>query len=91
MQLVTISRFSVVFLGPRTNAELVPKFQVALHASHAAHPMTKLKILPNAKKTLTLGWTTKIMGDMCEGAQHREEKSKTPRRTGRLTVGRNTT
>jgi hypothetical protein len=30
---------SVVFLGPRANAELVPKFQVELHASHAAIPM----------------------------------------------------
>jgi hypothetical protein len=36
--------FSVVFLGPRTNAELVPKFHVALHASHAALPMVTLKI-----------------------------------------------
>jgi hypothetical protein len=27
----------VVFLGPRANAELVPKFHVALHASHAGH------------------------------------------------------
>jgi hypothetical protein len=35
----TRSRFSVVFLGPRANAELVPKFHVALHASHAALPM----------------------------------------------------
>jgi hypothetical protein len=26
-----------VFLGPRANAELVPKFHVAQHASHAAH------------------------------------------------------
>jgi hypothetical protein len=26
----------VVFLGPRANAELVPKFHVALYASHAA-------------------------------------------------------
>jgi hypothetical protein len=32
----TRSRFSVVFLGPTANAELVPLFQVALHASHAA-------------------------------------------------------
>jgi hypothetical protein len=32
----TRSRFSVVFLGPRANAELVPKFHVALHASNAA-------------------------------------------------------
>jgi hypothetical protein len=29
----TRSRLSVVFLGPRANAELVPKFHVALHAS----------------------------------------------------------
>jgi hypothetical protein len=29
------SRVPVVFLGPRANAELVPKFHVALHASHA--------------------------------------------------------
>jgi hypothetical protein len=35
----TRSRLSVVFLGPRANAELVPKFHVALHASHAALPM----------------------------------------------------
>jgi hypothetical protein len=28
--------FSVVFLGPRANVEFVPKFHVALHASHAA-------------------------------------------------------
>jgi hypothetical protein len=35
----TRSRFSVVFLGPRANAELVPKFHAALHASHAALPM----------------------------------------------------
>jgi hypothetical protein len=42
----TRSRFSVVFLGPRENAELVPKFQVALHASHAALPMVTLKISP---------------------------------------------
>jgi hypothetical protein len=28
-------RFSVGSLGPRANAELVPKFHVALHASHS--------------------------------------------------------
>jgi hypothetical protein len=33
-----------VFLGPRANAELVPKFHVALHASHAALPMVALEI-----------------------------------------------
>jgi hypothetical protein len=31
-------RFSVVFLGPRVNAGLVPKFHFALHASYAALP-----------------------------------------------------
>jgi hypothetical protein len=34
----TRSRFSVVFLGPRANAGLVPKFHVAHHASHTALP-----------------------------------------------------
>jgi hypothetical protein len=34
----------VVFLGPKANAELVPKFHVALHASHAALPMVILEI-----------------------------------------------
>jgi hypothetical protein len=37
------SGFSVVFLAPRANAELVPKFHVALHTSHAALPMVTLK------------------------------------------------
>jgi hypothetical protein len=32
------SRFFVAFLGLRANAELVPKFYVALHASHAVLP-----------------------------------------------------
>jgi hypothetical protein len=32
------TRFSVVFLGPRANSELVSKFHFALHASHAALP-----------------------------------------------------
>jgi hypothetical protein len=32
-------RISVIFLGPRANADLVPKFHVALHASHAAFAM----------------------------------------------------
>jgi hypothetical protein len=42
----TQSRFSVVFLGPRANVELIPKFQVALHVSHAALPIVTLKISP---------------------------------------------
>jgi hypothetical protein len=42
----TRSGFSVVFLGPRANAELVHKFHVALHASHAALPMVTFKFRP---------------------------------------------
>jgi hypothetical protein len=34
----------MVFLGPRANAEFVPKFQVVLHASHAALPVVILEI-----------------------------------------------
>jgi hypothetical protein len=48
----TQSRFSVVFLGSRANAELVPKFHVALHASHAALPVVTLKISPYTNVTL---------------------------------------
>jgi hypothetical protein len=44
------SRFSVVFFGPRANIELVSKFHVALHASHA---MVTLKISPCTDVTLT--------------------------------------
>jgi hypothetical protein len=40
----TRSRFSVVFLGPRANAELVSRF--ALHASQAALPIVTLKMSP---------------------------------------------
>jgi hypothetical protein len=42
----------VVFLDPRANAELVLKFHVALHASHAAFPMVALKILLCTSVTL---------------------------------------
>jgi hypothetical protein len=44
----TRSRFSVIFLGPRANGELVPKFHVALYASHAALPMVISKFSSNA-------------------------------------------
>jgi hypothetical protein len=40
------------FLGPRANAELVPKFHDALRASHAALPMVTLKISPCTTVTL---------------------------------------
>jgi hypothetical protein len=49
----TRSRFSVVFLATRANAKFVPKFHVALHASHAALPMVTLKISPCTNVTLT--------------------------------------
>jgi hypothetical protein len=39
-----VLRPAMIFLGPRANAELVPKFHVALHASHAALPMVALEI-----------------------------------------------
>jgi hypothetical protein len=43
----------VVLLGPRANAELVPKFHVALHDSHAALSMVTLKISPYTNVTLS--------------------------------------
>jgi hypothetical protein len=43
----TRSRFSVVLLDPRANAELVPRLHVALHASYAALPMVTSKFRPN--------------------------------------------
>jgi hypothetical protein len=39
-------------LGPRENAELVPKFRFALHASHAALQMVTLTISPCTNVTL---------------------------------------
>jgi hypothetical protein len=42
------SRFSAVFLGPRANVELVPKFHVALHASHVALPLVTSTFRHNA-------------------------------------------
>jgi D-Tyr-tRNAtyr deacylase len=59
----TRSRFSVAFLGPRANSELVTKFQVALHAENAAIPMVTLKIWPYTNVTLTLGWITLFIGE----------------------------
>jgi hypothetical protein len=43
----------MVFLHPRANAELVPKFHVALYASHAALPMVTLEISTYINETLT--------------------------------------
>jgi hypothetical protein len=55
LRLPTRSRFSVVFLGPRANAELIPKFHVALHASHAALPLVALEISHCTNVTSTYG------------------------------------
>jgi hypothetical protein len=55
----TRSRFSVVFLEPRANAELVPKFHVALHASHAALPIVPSKFRPNIAPNFSSNLTTK--------------------------------
>jgi hypothetical protein len=54
------------------NTELVPKFHVALYASHAALRKVTLKILPctNVTLILTLGWITLFRGDMGERALH---------------------
>jgi hypothetical protein len=83
----TRSRFPVVFLGPRANTELISKFHVALHASLATVPMVTLKISPCTNVTLTFhfdfwlwlltltsGWITLFMGDVGEGALHREDE-----------------
>jgi hypothetical protein len=56
----TRSRFSVVFLGPIVNAKLVPKFHIALHASHAVLPMVTLKILPYTNVTLTFDFDFRL-------------------------------
>jgi hypothetical protein len=50
----TLSRFSVVFLGPAANAELVPKFHVALHASHVALPMLTSKFRPKVAPRINI-------------------------------------
>jgi hypothetical protein len=70
------SRFPMVFLGPRANAKLVPKFHVALHISHAALPMVTLTISPCTNVTLIfdLRWITLFMGNMGERAVHREDE-----------------
>jgi hypothetical protein len=65
-------RFSMVFLGPRANAELVSKFHVAMHALHAALPMVTLKL--SLLTNVTLGWTTLFMGDMGDGTLHEEQR-----------------
>jgi hypothetical protein len=86
---------------------VVPKFHVPLHASHAALPKVTLTISPCTNVTLTLGWITLFMGDMGEGALHREDEvtvkqrnynlimgptgGPAPRRSGRQTVGHDVT
>jgi hypothetical protein len=38
------SGFFMVFLGPRANAELIPKFHVAMRPSNAVLPMVNFKL-----------------------------------------------
>ena len=51
--LVTLSRFYVVFLGPKTNVNLVPQIDVAWRACHATRPsgstMSPYSCLSNTK------------------------------------------
>jgi hypothetical protein len=56
----TQSMFSVLFLDSRANAKLVPKFHIALHASHAALPMVILKVLPYTNITLTFDFDFRV-------------------------------
>jgi hypothetical protein len=46
-------KFSVVLLGPRANAESVPKIHVALHAYHSALQNINFKIFPKTPTPLT--------------------------------------
>jgi hypothetical protein len=65
--------------------EFVPNLHVALHASHTALPMVALEISPCTNVTLTLGWITLSMGDMGEGALHREDEVTVKQRNGTKT------
>jgi hypothetical protein len=51
-----------------------PFILFSLLASHAALPMIILNISPCTNVTLTLSWITLFMGDMEEGALHREDE-----------------
>jgi hypothetical protein len=53
------------FLGPRANAQLIPKFHFA-----CSPPNGNIKNVA----LLTLGWITLFMGDKGESALHREER-----------------
>jgi hypothetical protein len=63
-------RFSEVFLCPRANAELVHKFHLALHASHAALPMVTLKMSPctNVTSTFDFGLDLPVHGGYGRGS-----------------------
>jgi hypothetical protein len=65
----------MVFLRPRANVELVPKFHITLHASNAALPMVTLKVLPYTNATLTFALDHLVHGGMGEGALHQEERN----------------
>jgi hypothetical protein len=59
----TRSRFPVLFLHPRANAKLVPKFHVELHSQNAALPLVILNFSLCTNVSLTLGCITLFMWD----------------------------
>jgi hypothetical protein len=94
----TRSRFSVVFLGTRANAELIPTFHVALHVSHAALPMVTLKISPYTNVNSTFDFD--FAGSHCSRriwvrepyTEKKVSNCQTKKlKSGRQTIGRNIT
>jgi hypothetical protein len=55
----------VVLLGPKANAEVILKFYVALHASHAALPKGTLNVHPNTALSMLISkfrsYTVKLL------------------------------
>jgi hypothetical protein len=91
----TRSRFSVVFLGPRANAELIPKFHFAQHASHVALQMVTLRISPSTNVGSPHQQAHNCLKMIIERRGKKWSRVRdgclTPGRTGRLIVGRNVT
>jgi hypothetical protein len=78
----------VVFLGPSANAELVPKFHVALHASQAALPMVASEILHCTNVTSKYGdLALQIGGVSDEAVKYGREFCGTPTQDWQLWQG----
>jgi hypothetical protein len=93
-------RLVIVQLKDEMHAELVPKFHVALQASHAALQMVTLKISPYTNITLTFDFDFSLDYPVRGGyglwspAPLRKKAivgGSAPRRTGRQTISRNIT